>query len=163
MQVFERDIQCKECKGTGLFKGMGERDGWAVVCHKCKGSGCYHFKFEYEAFHGRVKCDNVQQVVEVNPGIVLTTRGADRTYTHESFGGQPYESWCKDEPFPPGSENREFCCPASWYQSADYGAQPKWEECAGVGAFSACRCFRGKAGCWERFDSDRAELERERG
>jgi len=30
---------CKSCSGTGLYSGMGERTGYAVVCLYCKGRG----------------------------------------------------------------------------------------------------------------------------
>ena len=156
-QVFERDIKCQSCKGTGLFVGMAERDGWAVVCHKCKGKGHHKHRFVYEEFDGRVPRDNVVQVLEVNPGIVVGLQGSGRMFTHKSFGGMSYEEWAKGESFPQGSENREFCCPASWYQSADYDRRPEWEECIGAGAFSNCSRFRGKVGCWERFDSNDKE------
>lgn len=31
-------IECQACKGTGLYKGMAERDGAAVVCSHCHGT-----------------------------------------------------------------------------------------------------------------------------
>jgi len=49
-KIFEVNEVCPSCKGTGLYIGMGERDGAAVVCHTCKGTGCHAFKHEYEEF-----------------------------------------------------------------------------------------------------------------
>ena len=37
--VIEFDCECESCKGTGLYVGMAEREGSAVVCHTCKGTG----------------------------------------------------------------------------------------------------------------------------
>lgn len=33
------EIQCKSCRGTGLYRGFGEKQGFAVVCWSCGGSG----------------------------------------------------------------------------------------------------------------------------
>ena len=31
--------QCEDCKGIGLYQGMGEREGASVVCKGCRGTG----------------------------------------------------------------------------------------------------------------------------
>ena len=66
--TIEFDQKCKSCKGTGLYVGMGERDGAAVVCHRCDGTGKYHFKHEYEDFDGRLKRENIKRVYAANVG-----------------------------------------------------------------------------------------------
>lgn len=35
----EIQIECPACHGTGLYQGMCEQDGCAVVCTKCDGKG----------------------------------------------------------------------------------------------------------------------------
>ena len=32
--------ECTDCGGTGLYSGMCEPSGVAVVCIRCKGTGC---------------------------------------------------------------------------------------------------------------------------
>ena len=32
--------ECSSCRGTGLYSGMCEGDGVAVVCITCAGTGC---------------------------------------------------------------------------------------------------------------------------
>lgn len=32
--------QCDDCRGTGLYSGMCEAEGTAVVCLGCAGTGC---------------------------------------------------------------------------------------------------------------------------
>lgn len=140
--------QCSACKGTGLYKGMAERDGYAVVCHRCDGTGKYHFVHEYEEFTGRKKLDNVSTVVQYNPGIVLGKRD------DLEFGGMDYEYWLKTGVFPPKSEMRYFVCPAWWYQTADYKLKPEWDKCIGCGSFRNCKHFDQKNKCWDRWDEE---------
>lgn len=149
-QVIEFDYACQSCGATGLYVGMCERDGSAVVCHDCKGTGKAHFKMEYEEFHARKPKPGVAWVVEVNPGICIG-KGEHGQYTLELFGGMPYMNWRAGKPFEIGMENREFTCPAWWYQSADYKRKPDWREC-GFGSFSDCRGFVNKEACWKKWD-----------
>ena len=46
-------IECSSCKGTGLYKGVSERDNCAVVCSVCNGTG--KVDFFYNEFEGRKK------------------------------------------------------------------------------------------------------------
>ena len=115
----EFDEKCQACNGTGLYVGICERDGSAVVCRKCNGTGKYHFVHEYEEFKKREICENVEHVVEINPGICIG-RGKNGEFLLSDFGGMPYCEWLKGLPFPKKSENRKFTCPAHWYQLKDY-------------------------------------------
>ncbi len=151
--IVEFDQACKSCKATGLYVGIGERDGSAVVCHTCKGTGKHHVKIEYDDFEGRPIRKDVQQVVEVNPGICIG-KGEHGQYRLSDFGGMPYSDWLCGKPFPTKSESRRFTCPAWWYQSADYEKKPKWDECRSCGSFSDCRFFPTKDQCWARFDKE---------
>ncbi len=145
------DEKCRSCGGTGLYVGLGERNGAAVVCHTCKGTGCHKFTHEYEDFTRREDKAGVKRVYQVNPGICIGTGNGHRL---EDFGGIPLKEWEAGLPFTPGTENRKFTCPAWWYQSADYTLKPKWDECLGCGAFSACEHFGTKAECWKRWDAE---------
>ena len=151
--IIEYNESCKSCGATGLYVGLAERDGAAVVCQVCKGTGCAHVKIEYDDFTVRRGRAGVTRVVEVNPGIVIG-RGHDGQYSLADFGGMSYDAWSRGEPFPHKSENRAFTCPAWWYQYANSALKPAWKEC-GFGAFSACQHFGAKAKCWERFDAER--------
>jgi len=150
--IIEFDEKCKSCKGTGLYVGMGERDGAAVVCHTCKGTGCHHVKIEYEDFLMGIPRGDVIQVFEVNPGICIGT--GDDTYQLSDFGGMPYQEWLDGKQFERGMENRKFTCPTWWYQTANYNLKPKWKECFGCNTFSSCKYFKNKDKCWERFDKE---------
>lgn len=155
-KVIEFDEECPKCNGTGLYSGMAEHDGAAVVCHTCKGTGCHHFRHTYKEFKGRKQRSGVERVYETNPGIAI---GKGNGCTLEQFGGMPYEDWDAGKPFPKGSENRAFTCPAWWCQSADSSKKPDWGTCVqSLGRrFSECPRFHYKKACWARWDCEFGE------
>lgn len=152
-KTIEFDEKCKSCDGTGLYVGMAEGKGFAVVCHDCKGTGKFHFKYEYEEFTERKKSKGIKRVLEYNPGF-----GAGGVYdenpkfAENDFGGMSYEDWEKGKPFPPKSEMRKFVCPAWWYQCVDCDKKPNWQCCPWGSRLSECEYFKTKEKCWERFD-----------
>lgn len=143
------EIQCEDCRGSGLYRGMWERDGFAVVCFRCKGTG--KRLFEYVPAGPRSTKAGVTRVIQCNPGIVV---GGDDP---QEFGGMSYEDWLKGKPFPPGSEMRRFTCPAWWFQCVPGGGKPEWDWCnEGMrlgDRFSGCKRFACKERCWERWDA----------
>ena len=159
--VIEFDCECESCKGTGVYVGVAERNGSAIVCYDCKGTGKAHCKVTYRDFEGRRKAASVKWVVQANPGIVIGiggTRNEKTEYELSDFGGMPYSQWLEDVPFPRGSEMRRFTCPAWWYQSADCNKKPDWSTgevvCRGIGSFSSCDHFCEKEKCWVRWDRE---------
>ena len=151
-RIIEYDAACSACGGTGLYVGMGERDGAAVVCHSCKGTGCVHERITYEPFTARKDRANVHRVFQSNPGICVG--GDGRSLKLSDFGGQSFADWKNGKLFKRGSEMRNYTCPAWWYQTVDYMLKPTWDECIGCGAFIDCKSFATKARCWERFDAE---------
>ena len=140
--VIEFDENCKSCQGTGLYMGRAERDGAAVVCHICDGTGCHHVKIQYDNFDGRVGRWDVDRVFKTNPGMCLGKKFPGGSIKELSeFGGMPYSDWVCGLPFPAKSENRKYTCPAWWYQSADYAKKPIWSECPILGCFRDCKHF----------------------
>lgn len=148
--------ECPSCKGTGLYVGFAERDGAAIVCKSCAGTGKALHVFRYKEFTGRKRRLNVIQVYGHNPGISI---GADRIP-----GGVPFKEWEADPraPHRPGTEMRGHVCPAWWYQSADYRRKPAWKECIEAGAFSDCENFKAKSTCWRRWDEDEVKRQKAR-
>ena len=153
------EAACAACKATGLYVGMAERDGAAVVCSACKGTGQRTLVVEYDDFEGRKARTGITRVFEANPGIGIGQghTKAGQEFQLEDFGGQSYADWWGGQPFPSGSEMRQFTCPAWWYQTADYARKPKWDECC-FGTFSHCRHFVAKDQCWQRWDRENAAL-----
>ena len=138
--------KCNKCDGTGLYVGMGERDGAAVECWECKGIGARLVTIEYEdAPLGRIARTDIRQVHRGNPGICIN---ADPKY-----GGMPYEDWLAEKPFPPKSENRCSTCPHWWYQGMEE-SQGIWWWCPTLAGsmFSECAKFDNKSECWREWD-----------
>ena len=38
MKKIEMDIECPTCEGPGVYVGVLEREGAAVICNKCNGT-----------------------------------------------------------------------------------------------------------------------------
>jgi len=148
MARMEWQERCRACGGTGLYVGMAERDGAAVVCRDCRGTGCFLFAREFEPYGGRQNRVGVVWVYEANPGICLG--GADLA----SFGGMSHEAWQAGATFSPGTENRAYTCPAWWYQAVDHQRKPHWGECEWGRPFSECPSFATKDRCWRRWDEE---------
>lgn len=149
--------KCKSCRGTGIYVALAEADGAGIQCRQCKGTGCKTTAFEYEDFEGRVPRTDVERVYQANPGIIIGTNKAYPNavqYDLEAFGGMPYADWAEGNPFPPGSEMRQFTCPAWWYQTADCKLRPEWGACWIAGSFSKCPNFPAKEHCWARWDKE---------
>lgn len=150
--VIEFDCECESCQGTGVYAGMAERYGTAVVCYSCRGTGKVHRKITYRDFEGRRKIDSVKWVVLANPGFVIGY-GSD-------FGGMAYDKWFAGVPFPRGSEMRKLTCPAWWFQTTDQDdKKPNWNTggmvCQSAGkAFTDCKHFHKKELCWARWDQE---------
>ena len=149
MKRIEFDQECQSCGGTGVYVGMAERDGSAVVCQQCHGTGKFHFVHDYNEFTGRNRKPGVVHVVKTNPGICI---GGDLS----RFGGMPYDEWIVGKPFPAGSEMRNYVCPLWWCQCADYRKRIEWDTCEWWGGFSRCKHFANKAACWDRWDAEQA-------
>lgn len=149
MEITKIERECQSCGATGLYTGMGERNGIAVECHTCKGSGKEVVEVRWKPFTMRKDKRGIKQVLQTNPGICAAPGVVP--------GGIPYEEWKAGKGFPKrGAEMRQHTCPAWWYQSADYERKPDWDECrATLGAsFSSCPSFKNKSKCWERFDRE---------
>lgn len=152
--------ECTACKGYGIYSGMGESDGAAVVCRLCRGSGMAVSWFE--EFHGRKEKDGIVRVYEANPGIKIGSNES-RGLTLEDFGGMPYDKWLCGYRFTLDMADKLHTCPAWWAQCVP-GMElhkPDWDECAGPGCrFSKCEHFANKAKCWERYEAERKAVGR---
>ena len=113
--VIEFDEECTSCKGTGIYVGLAERDGAAVVCWKCKGRGWVHTKIEYDDPVTKTvpkPSTGITTVFQATAGICVGSNEEAGLLVERDFGGMPYSNWYKGEPFPDKSEMRKFTCPA---------------------------------------------------
>lgn len=149
MKLFEGSRECESCNGTGVYCGMGECKGAAVVCRACDGTGEEKISISGKPFKARRKKMGVSRVWEINPGIGLKPGVTE--------GGISYADFFAWKLFPKrGAELRSHSCPAWWYQSANYKRKPEWKDCqdSWASSFPACKHFTDKQKCWKRFDRE---------
>ncbi len=149
--VIEFDQKCKTCGGTGLYLLFRYNGAAAIACSICKGAGHHLTKIEYDDFDGLEEEKGVERVFEANLGM------GENTLRLADYGGLPYRIWYNNyasqgQPFPLGTENRKYVCPAWWYQNVDYDRKPRWSECGNVVDFGTCDLFSEKDLCWKRWD-----------
>ncbi len=152
----EIDRECESCKSTGLYVGMAEGAGSAVVCHTCKGEGHYEEIIRWTEFKRLKEKKGIKRVFASACGIGIGEGTVDgRTLKLEDFGGIEYDEWLQMKnkmKFPKGTEMREFTCPAWFWQNVDSDKKPEWNECQRFGSFSRCPHFGTKYKCWEKYD-----------
>jgi hypothetical protein len=142
-------IECKACNATGLYVGMAERNGSAVVCTRCKGTG--KDTIEFVPFVGR----------KPNPKVtrVHVTRGYVLSPLIPGIGGLPIEEWQPGAIIP---ADETLYCPFL-YTNQKYCARrdDKGNTPVGFGSnISSCRYWDHKATCWAKFheEDDRGEI-----
>lgn len=64
---------CDACRGTGVYSGMCEGQGHAVVCLGCEGTGCH--KIEYQPFKKRQVARGIKTVDLQKNNFVLIVDG----------------------------------------------------------------------------------------
>lgn len=52
--------ECASCGGTGLYSGMCEGEGHAVICLTCAGTGCD--EIDYKPYNGRKKKRGIKTI-----------------------------------------------------------------------------------------------------
>jgi hypothetical protein len=90
--MIQIDAECSSCGGTGLYSGMCEGPGIAVVCLRCEGTGCE--KVYYRPFAGRKKKKGIKVVYRSGGGFIATgcgPRGNGITYKEFEAGKFPPE------------------------------------------------------------------------
>lgn len=84
------DAECAACRGTGLYSGMCEGKGVAVVCLGCDGTGCE--KLSYKPFVRRRGRRDIK-TVRLSQGTFLATgvgpTGESITYAEFAKGKRP--------------------------------------------------------------------------
>lgn len=82
--------ECSTCSGTGLYSGMCEKKGTAVICIECKGTGCYEFYFKpFIKRKGRRGIETVSQSRGSFIGTGVGSVGKAITYKEFQQGEMP--------------------------------------------------------------------------
>jgi len=147
-------IECESCDGTGIYKGMCEKDGSAVVCIKCQGTGM--IEFNYTPFTERKLRTDVKRVYSNTMTYVIS----DEDFTtkegvtiHMSQFGASYEDWLNGKkPIP----IKELVCPYYWSDQ-----EFKWKLCNDLlgGCYYNCPHYADKDACWFQFEQNEKKKE----
>ena len=79
----EVESECRSCRGTGLYRGMAEPEGVAVVCLSCRGTGCQVIK--YTPFVARKARSDVETVRLSKGGFLLSCGPTGQSVTYMEF------------------------------------------------------------------------------
>lgn len=145
---------CTSCGGTGVYQGMGERDGAYVICSHCKGTGC--ITVSYEPFTERRFQPKCKKVYKTGCGYVITDHDVttrDGKLLEFSKAGVTYEEWLEGkEP-----KHMEFLgCPMLADQGACHSKEGFVDQCCKnhggyFNLITECKYQPYKAQCWKRF------------
>jgi hypothetical protein len=157
MKQIKLKIKCQSCNGTGIYVGMGERDGAGVVCYTCKGTGCQNYKFEYEDFENRVKRDDIKRVFLTGYGYCIGTKPitlSNGVFVDFSKEGVSYQEFLEDK-MP--KHIKQMGCPMRADQGACHEIKGFVDRCDKINSgyvnhIPSCKCS-DKLYCWEIFEN----------
>jgi hypothetical protein len=149
-------IECKSCGGTGVYRGIAEGNGAAVVCNRCKGTGCENYHFEYKEFTGRKTIKDVERVFITGYGYVVGVKPitlCNGVFVDFSKEGVSYGDFLKGK-MP--KHIKQMGCPMLADQSACHDIKGFTEICNDINGgwlnyIPGCKC-KNKMKCWERFE-----------
>lgn len=76
--------ECSACGGTGVYSGMCEPEGTAVVCIRCNGTGCEEIR--YRPFEQRKMRRGIHTVRRSRGAFIATGVGpAGKSVTYAQF------------------------------------------------------------------------------
>uniref|UniRef100_A0A6M3LT73 Uncharacterized protein n=1 Tax=viral metagenome TaxID=1070528 RepID=A0A6M3LT73_9ZZZZ len=158
------EVECSACDGTGLYQGMAEHNGAAVVCYKCNGTGKCSVKLTYQKFRGRKIREGIERVYDASHGYFISAEDAtndEGTTFPFSQWGCDYGDWLNGaEPIP----MRGLICPYlhtnQKLQSEDVNGLyetrcSKNTHCGQL--ISNCPLWPEKEKCWEIFEEAQDE------
>jgi len=161
-KVIELYEVCGSCGGTGLYQGMAEKDGCAVICSTCDGTGAIHYKHEYIPFTKRKEQKGVRRVFKTSCGYGHCAE--DYQFPNRSDvikfseAGCTYEEW-KNGVAP--KPVKELYCP-KLFMHQDLSEHPTLKKFCDkeVGSYIP-ECYKGSKDklkkCWEMWEKDEAK------
>ena len=159
MKKIEMEIECPSCAGTGVYQGMAEGTGTAVVCNKCNGTAKFLYKYQYNEFTGRKRAIGVKQVYlpsryKLGLGKIVFANGIGEIDMDKE--GVSYEEFLEGK-MPEHIKALE--CPVLANQGACHnllGFLNMCEEINGSSLFGKsitdCKNQPNKLECWKRFE-----------
>jgi hypothetical protein len=147
-------IECHACRGTGLYVGMAERNGAAVICHRCDGTGGHDYK--YTPFTKRKKKEGVKRVYKTSAGHAISAEDVVNENGRRlpfSTSGVSYEEWLNGKQ----PKDLEFLgCPMLADQQACHEVEGFYERCCKISkgyanSITACPSYNNPDECWKLF------------
>jgi len=157
MKKIEMEIECPACNGTWLYQGMGEGEGTAVVCNKCRGTGAFMYSFSYNDFAGRKTKEGVKRIYLSGMGYKLGLGKVDFDGVGEidmDKEGVSYREFLDGET---PQHIKKLACPMRADQSACHKKEGFVDECnklngGWISTITKCRKYPEKEQCWKRFN-----------
>jgi hypothetical protein len=148
------EYECSSCYGTGLYHGYFEKDGAAVVCHCCNGTG--KCTFRAKPFTGQKVAKGVKRVFDSSHGYVISAKDIttkDGVELPFSQWGCTYGEWLAGAtPVP----MKGLACPYQ-HDNRGMGNEPLGDKCRdGNTCFSLisdCPHYSNKEKCWEELEA----------
>lgn len=152
METFRCKIECPDCGGTGLYVGLAERDGSAVICHTCKGTGCYEKTFNYSLFTKKKVRKDVKRVYKSSFGYIHTVEDIKVEGELQEFSkaGVDYESWLTGAAPRP---LKTLYCPLLWTHQEWHSPIHCKDGSAGMYIPNCPHKFEMEK-CWKLFETD---------
>lgn len=150
-------VECKKCKGTGLYQGLAERDGAFVICWGCDGTGKMKISEQYNKFKGRKLEKGCKRVYITGMNYVISdkdiTNASGRHFAFSKYGCS-YDDWLKGV----DPKHLEFLgCPYMVQNSlhekdVNNLYKTRCHKNSGFGMKINCKLFHEKEKCWEIFN-----------
>lgn len=84
------EVECRTCRATGLYAGLAEPKGIAVVCVECGGTGCQRISFTpFTRRKGKRSITTVRQSRGSFIGTGIGPTGGYITYQEFQQGKMP--------------------------------------------------------------------------
>lgn len=159
--IVSGEVECSSCSGTGLYVGMAERKGAAVICRNCEGTGKVDFSRTFKKFNGKKKREDVKRVYDGSHGYVISAEDCivDGKIIPFSKAGIDYDGWFVEgkEPLP----MKFLVCPYAhtdqFLQTIDKNNLYKHRCNKGTSLGSTirkCKFINDKETCWKIYDGE---------
>ena len=145
------NVFCSVCGGYGVIINNFTKDGSALHCENCDGTGSVERVIE--TFTERKNYDQIHRVFLTNLGITI------QDYPDlpvEDQGGVSYEQWQSigKDCFGKGTELEKRTCPKMWYSQINSTIEPpNYIDCV-ENKFRSCPKWRTRADCWTTFKAE---------
>lgn len=157
MKEINLEIECQSCDGTGVYVGMGERDGAAVVCYICEGTGCQKYHFTYVPFTKRKINEKAERVFIKGYGYCVGTKPitlSNGTFVDFSKEGVSYKEFLSGK-MP--KHIKHMGCPMMADRGACQNKKGFVAKCnkkndGYLNHIPSCK-YKDKVKCWERFEN----------